>query len=503
VPSDRSQRGGRPWASLKAGPAAVHELAKWLRDRITVSGQTLATLATAIPYSRMTISRKLDGSSCPEWEFVERLVVATAGLDPRARDALTGRARELWRAAHQATGATLVTVVASSTSVQPTVEDLFAKLHEAERRRAEALQSVQMQQQLVSGLLLLTNSLSTALAQQRIAASTASETSPEQSRLATTEHHERHAREMLDQAERQVERARRLLATAERQYQQVVDRLAHAGERVEATDPDHISAAGPSAELVRTIDPDAAGRVLARAELLITDSGAELDALEQELTDADQQPGPPSQVDRPSRRPTRSIVFASLAAVVVLASAAIVLVDRPWRTSTPTPEAASPAPSPTLVTMVSPTASVASNSTGVACPDARGGRVVVQRAYAVDGGTGISSSIRVVVRIDTPPADQHTYWLLAQFSNGNGHDVYNAKTQLSGQPGWYEIPFSISSPVGSVRQVYVVDGAPAAIDWLQQNNRNSNSGAWDANRLALAAGARVVSNSCPIKRTRT
>ncbi len=76
---------------------AVQELARLLWKLVKDSGLTLRKLEQAadMPYSRDTISRRLEGRRCPEDAFIEALLMQCAGGDRRRFAALLARVRPL------------------------------------------------------------------------------------------------------------------------------------------------------------------------------------------------------------------------------------------------------------------------------------------------------------------------------------------------------------------------------------------------------------------------
>jgi hypothetical protein len=129
--------------------------------------------------------------------------------------------------------------------------------------------------------------------------------------------------------------------------------------------------------------------------------------------------------------------------------------------------------------------------------------VGVQKVFSADGQPGISSDLRVLVVVNTAPTKGHTYWLFSKGTNGNGRFVFVAKAQVPGSLGQHQLPVVLpSSPVGSVRDIFVADGGPDALTWLQENNANNGKPQWDENRLELQHGVVAVSNVCEIKKDR-
>lgn len=154
----RSRKGGKAWGPLKRGPAEVRTLAQWLRERVSDSDLTLRELAEVIPYGRETISKNLNGLSRPQWRFVQKLVIACAGSDARARQAFLSQAKKYWDAASP------VSVAQSpeapfDTGTESLIKELVATLRDAERHREAAHQAVRAHQNLVSHLMFLLGEL--------------------------------------------------------------------------------------------------------------------------------------------------------------------------------------------------------------------------------------------------------------------------------------------------------------------------------------------------------
>jgi hypothetical protein len=126
----------------------------------------------------------------------------------------------------------------------------------------------------------------------------------------------------------------------------------------------------------------------------------------------------------------------------------------------------------------------------------------VQKVFSADGQPGISSDLRVLVVVNRAPTEGHTYWLFSKGPNGNGRFVFVAKAQVPGSLGQHQLPVLLpTSQVGSVRDIFVADGGPKELTWLQENHANNGESQWDGNRLDLH-GVVAVSNVCEIKKDR-
>lgn len=87
------------WGRLYGETVESRELAAALRTLAKERGRSVRALAESVPYSKTTISERLNGRRRPDWEFVELFVTACAGRDLQGLQVLTGRFRALWEAA--------------------------------------------------------------------------------------------------------------------------------------------------------------------------------------------------------------------------------------------------------------------------------------------------------------------------------------------------------------------------------------------------------------------
>ncbi len=92
-------KSGRKRAELRGESAGARELAAVLRDLADSHGRTLRDLEQGMPYSRTTISARLNSETRPDWKFVVQFLQACTGSDRRAMAQLEGKVRPLWDAA--------------------------------------------------------------------------------------------------------------------------------------------------------------------------------------------------------------------------------------------------------------------------------------------------------------------------------------------------------------------------------------------------------------------
>jgi hypothetical protein len=89
------------WGPLHGDPQ-TRALAQALRDVIDMRGKRLRTLSSAIPYSRTTISERLNGQERPDWPFVEHLVRECFAPDTHGAEIKLAGLRRLWNDADPA-----------------------------------------------------------------------------------------------------------------------------------------------------------------------------------------------------------------------------------------------------------------------------------------------------------------------------------------------------------------------------------------------------------------
>jgi hypothetical protein len=174
-----------------------------------------------------------------------------------------------------------------------------------------------------------------------------------------------------------------------------------------------------------------------------------------------------------------------------------------------------PTPNPRGVDGLAPYSTLAppSSSSSAAPSTVESGQICdVNGAYPVevvgvrsrDGRTGISGDLIVDVAVRIPPKVGHTYWLFSKATNGPGNFVYVAKDRIP--EGVVTYPARVLLPKsgpGSVRDLFVADGDPNNLTWLQMNKAHDGDPSWDyPNRISLPSGVVEASNVCTIQKTR-
>lgn len=137
------------------------------------------------------------------------------------------------------------------------------------------------------------------------------------------------------------------------------------------------------------------------------------------------------------------------------------------------------------------------------CPVNGSFPVEVLRVKSRDGKPGVSGDFIVDVLVKTPADSGHSYWLFSKVTNQPGQFVYVAKANISTSVGEHEAGVMLpKSPPGSVRDLFIGDGDPSALGWLQDNNKHDGDPSWDENRNTLH-GVLPVSNTCTVTKTRS
>jgi hypothetical protein len=124
------------------------------------------------------------------------------------------------------------------------------------------------------------------------------------------------------------------------------------------------------------------------------------------------------------------------------------------------------------------------------------GHPVVVCAASPDGGDKITDVIAVTVNVTGQPPAGYTYWLLTEFRNVFGVEIFKVQQEVPAAPGSYhfQIPI-ISASVHSTRMVYVMEADQQATPAMEQN-RDAPS---DNTRDKLpSAGVDTVSNSVTV-----
>ncbi|MFR9801964.1 hypothetical protein ACL02T_06620 [Pseudonocardia sp. RS010] len=148
--------------------------------------------------------------------------------------------------------------------------------------------------------------------------------------------------------------------------------------------------------------------------------------------------------------------------------------------------------------------SVTAGPTGVNCDvGGDGGDVRDVRLVSVasdDGEPGIPIRIRVDLEIVRPADPGHTYWLMLRlFTEGM---PFFAKAPVRTDSGPASFVLTFDSPIGSVRDLFVVDADAGAGDRLRESYEHDGDSGWAQKRGALPPGTDVVSGTCRVERTR-
>jgi hypothetical protein len=145
----------------------------------------------------------------------------------------------------------------------------------------------------------------------------------------------------------------------------------------------------------------------------------------------------------------------------------------------------------------------AAGPTGVNCAlGGTGGTVRFLQVAGADGQPGIPSSIRVDVEGIEPAAPGHTYWLMLRlFTEGL---PYYAKAAVRPDTGLASYVLTFDSPIGSVRDIFVVEADPGAGQWLADSYAadQAQDATWAQKRGGLPPGAETASGTCRVERTR-
>jgi hypothetical protein len=142
--------------------------------------------------------------------------------------------------------------------------------------------------------------------------------------------------------------------------------------------------------------------------------------------------------------------------------------------------------------------------TGVNCALGGGGIGTVRflGVTGADGQAGIPASIRVDVEVMEPAAPEHTYWLMLRlFTEGL---PYYAKAAVRADTGLASYVLTFDSPIGSVRDIFVVEADQGAGAWLAESYAadQAQDASWAQKRGALPPGAETASGTCRVERTR-
>ncbi|WP_093088412.1 hypothetical protein [Pseudonocardia oroxyli] len=200
----------------------------------------------------------------------------------------------------------------------------------------------------------------------------------------------------------------------------------------------------------------------------------------------------------PPRRGRRAVLLAAVGLLLFAAGTGFGLylgrAGDPAESGAGSAEAVSP--------LALPSADLAVGPTGVACDPGPGGTVRFLGVTGADGAAGIPQSIRVDVEVIEPAAPGDTYWLMLRlFTEGL---PFYAKAPVRTDTGLASYVLTFDSPIGSVRDLFVVEADPGAGQWLQDSYAADQAGdsSWAQKRGALPPGARTASGTCRVERTR-
>ncbi|GAA4545524.1 hypothetical protein [Pseudonocardia xishanensis] len=150
-----------------------------------------------------------------------------------------------------------------------------------------------------------------------------------------------------------------------------------------------------------------------------------------------------------------------------------------------------------------PGAEVTAGPTGVNCDiGGEGGTVRLLGVTGADGQAGIPASMRVDIEVAQPAAPLHTYWLVLRLFTEGLPFYAEAAVRTDTGPASYVLTFD--SPVGSVRDLFVVEADQDAGAWLQESVDADRAGdsSWAEKRGGLPPGTDTVSETCRVERTR-
>ncbi|MEU7813140.1 hypothetical protein [Pseudonocardia sp. NPDC049154] len=139
--------------------------------------------------------------------------------------------------------------------------------------------------------------------------------------------------------------------------------------------------------------------------------------------------------------------------------------------------------------------------TGVNCDVGGGGGDVRFLSVASDDGQpGIPIGIRVDLEVVQPADPDHTYWLVLRlFTEGM---PFFAKAPVRTDSGPASFVLAFDSPIGSVRDLFVVEADAGAGQWLRESHEHDGDSSWAQKRGALPPGTDIVSGTWRVERTR-
>ncbi|MCE3552334.1 hypothetical protein LWC33_12795 [Pseudonocardia sp. RS11V-5] len=138
---------------------------------------------------------------------------------------------------------------------------------------------------------------------------------------------------------------------------------------------------------------------------------------------------------------------------------------------------------------------------GVNCGDGGAGADVRFLSVASDDGQpGIPARIRVDLEVVEPADPDHTYWLMLRlFTEGL---PFFAKAPVRADSGPASFVLAFDSPIGSVRDLFVVEADAGAGQWLRESYEHDGDSSWAQKRGSLPPGTDIVSGTCRVERTR-
>jgi transcriptional regulator with XRE-family HTH domain len=304
-------KGGRKRGKLRGESAETNQLAGILRDIADSHGRTLRDLAEHMPYSRTTISERLNGEARPPWDFVARFLEACVGGDRRAAAVLEAKVHPLWDAAaprrleHRAFPVTAVAErwPADVATWVTTMRETAA----AQRVLAELQLSASRSMAIMQGLTEMVAKLaaaSRALAEERdvlrhellARSDSAAELLQTRALLEDTQRRLEVAEELLAQTSRRLDEANRQRTEAERLKDTASLQVASARRRLAAIEQYALafvervrtaSEAEPDDPvLMGEVDQSVAAEVLSRVDDALGAEASHLDQLQGELASA-------------------------------------------------------------------------------------------------------------------------------------------------------------------------------------------------------------------------
>ncbi|HEX6467884.1 MAG TPA: SpoIIE family protein phosphatase [Streptosporangiaceae bacterium] len=294
-------------------------MANVLRDIADERMVTIRSLAARMPYERTKISQSLNGSTRPEWSFIEAFIAACTGSDQIARAVLERKIRPLWEAASPGRARPLAEVTvargeAAHAAVPPESRAWVSAMHDAAHTQNVVVrlqQSVNRHQDLAEGLMGMMDRLTYAIekltaerdtlrAELHSLAGLADDLRLTRQRLEDTQQRLRMAEQLqaetskrLDEALHQLKEGERIkreaLARLDRTRQRLVALEQHAGGAIGSpeTDPDPEDAI-PT--LMGETDQHIAAEILRQVDDVLDEEAANLDELRAAVGDPSARP---------------------------------------------------------------------------------------------------------------------------------------------------------------------------------------------------------------------